>query len=134
VRHAAGLDHEVAGTRLEHVVAELDAEAAFHHVGVLVLVVVGVQRRAQRARRERVLDQAERAAGGLASIMKRTPRASRCTTSPSPGPSRLRVPAGISPILSLDVLSTESCGLALPGVNIQVSWRPTKWVRSGSTS
>jgi hypothetical protein len=39
-----GLEQQVAGTGLEHLVAELDAEAALQHVGVLVLVVVGVER------------------------------------------------------------------------------------------
>jgi hypothetical protein len=66
MRDAAGLDQQVAGSGLKHLVAELDAEAAFQHVGVLVLVVVGVDGGAQRPGREWVLDQAERAAGALA--------------------------------------------------------------------
>jgi hypothetical protein len=61
-----GLEQQVAGTSLEQLVAELDAEASLQHVGVLVLVVVGMERGAQRPWRERVLDQAERAAGPLA--------------------------------------------------------------------
>jgi hypothetical protein len=63
VGDTAGLEDEVAGSRLEHLGTELQAEAAFHHIGVLVLVAVGVERRPQGAWRERVLDQAERTAG-----------------------------------------------------------------------
>ena len=62
---AAGLDDEVAGSGLEDVVTPRRAAPALQNTSVLVLVVVGVQRRAQGTRRQRVLDQAERAAGRL---------------------------------------------------------------------
>ena len=60
------LDDEVSGSRLEGVVAELDAESSLDHEGVLVLVVVGMERGAQRPWREWVLDQAERTTGPFA--------------------------------------------------------------------
>lgn len=67
VGHAAGLDDGVARARLDHLVADLDAQAAGEHVADLVLALVGVHRRAQRARREVVLDQGK-GPGGLPAV------------------------------------------------------------------
>jgi hypothetical protein len=62
VRDPARLDDEVARARVAHLVADLHADLALDHVGVLVLVAVDVHRRRQRARRDRVLDEREAAA------------------------------------------------------------------------
>lgn len=51
-----------AGAGGHHVVAEQRAEGALDHVGVLVLVVVAVERRGQGVRRHRVVDDGEAAA------------------------------------------------------------------------
>src|SRR4029453_3626079 len=142
MRDTAGRAQQVTGSGLEHLVAELDAEAAFQYVGVLVLVVVGVERSAQRPGGEWVLDQAERApravaadhaadpAGGRprsgvsaravrsASIMKRTPRASSRSTSPWSGPSRWVTPVGIVGPLSIGDGSIDNISVSPPVSNI----------------
>src|ERR687897_885256 len=47
VPDAARLEHEVAGLRVQHLVADLHADLALEHVGVLVLVLVDVHRRGE---------------------------------------------------------------------------------------
>jgi len=59
----ARLEDEVADIGEHDVVAELRAHATLDDVAVLVLVRVPVQRRAQPARRDRVLDKREASAG-----------------------------------------------------------------------
>jgi hypothetical protein len=61
-----GFEGELAGVGVDHLVAEQRSHAALEHEAVLVDAVVAVQRRAQRARRDRVLDQREAAARLLA--------------------------------------------------------------------
>ena len=107
----AGLEDEVAGSRLEHLGAELQAEAAFHHIGVLVLVAVGVERRPQGAWRERVLDQAERAAGPPAVDQKADAEGEQLHGLAHAGPEDVANRSPHRAILSLDVLSIESCVL-----------------------
>jgi hypothetical protein len=53
------LEHPRARAGHDDLVAEQGPERAPQHVGVLVLPVVVVQRRGQRARRERVVDDRE---------------------------------------------------------------------------
>ncbi len=65
VRDPARLDDELAGARLDDLVADLHGDTALEHVGVLVLVAVRVDGRAERARGQRVLDEREAAAGLL---------------------------------------------------------------------
>jgi len=57
---------QVAGTGLDDVVAEQRAHPALDNEAVLVLARVPVQRRDQRPRRDRVLDERETSAGLLA--------------------------------------------------------------------
>jgi hypothetical protein len=63
----ARLVDEVAGPGLDDVVAEERAHPPLHDVAVLVLARVPVQRRGERARRHRVLDEGE-ALGGLGAV------------------------------------------------------------------
>src|SRR6266536_1401701 len=63
---AAGLEDEVAGAGLEHVIAEERSHAAFEHVAVLVFAEVAVERRCECVRRHRVLDEREAPAGRIA--------------------------------------------------------------------
>ena len=58
-----GLKTRSPGPAVDHVVAEQRAHASLEHVAVLVLARVAVQRRGERARGHRVLDQREAAAG-----------------------------------------------------------------------
>ena len=58
--------HQIAGAGFDDVVAEQGAHAALEHVAVLVLAVVAMQRRGERARAHRVLDQREALAGLVA--------------------------------------------------------------------
>src|SRR6476620_152691 len=62
----AGLEREVAYLRVDHVVAQQGAHPALQHVAPLVDAVMPVQRGAQRAGWDRVLDQREAAARLLA--------------------------------------------------------------------
>jgi hypothetical protein len=107
----AGLEDEVAGSCLEHLGAELEAEPAFHHNGVLVLVAVGVERRPQGAWRERVLDQAERAAGPPAVDQEADAEGEQLHGLALAGPEDVANRSPHRVILSLDVLSIESCVL-----------------------
>src|SRR4051794_7863431 len=59
----ARLEHEVARPGHDDLAAEVRAHPALEHERVLVLAAVAVQRRRQRARRDRVLDEREAAAG-----------------------------------------------------------------------
>src|SRR2546430_14944784 len=53
------LDHELAGSGLDHLVAHHGAHATAEDVGVLVLVTVGVDGGGERPRGDRVLDESE---------------------------------------------------------------------------
>jgi hypothetical protein len=57
VRHPPGLEHEVSGTGEQDLLANLDAHLASQHVGVLILVAVGVGGRSKGPRPDRVLDE-----------------------------------------------------------------------------
>src|SRR5215211_9041922 len=61
----ARLERELTGLGVDHFVAKLGSHPALEHEAVLVDAVVAVQRRAQRARRNRVLDKREATAGLL---------------------------------------------------------------------
>jgi hypothetical protein len=62
---AAGLDEEAAGLHLHLLAAEEGPDPALQHVGVLVLAFVHMDRACERAWREQMLDQRQRAAAGL---------------------------------------------------------------------
>jgi hypothetical protein len=55
----ARLVDQVAGSGLDDVVAQQRTHAPLEHVAVLVLARVAVQRRGERARRHRMLDERE---------------------------------------------------------------------------
>jgi hypothetical protein len=103
-----GLEDEVARSGLELFGAELEADAAFQDIGVLVLPAVGVQRCAKGAGGSGCSTRLNAPPVVSPVIMKRTPRASRCTTSPLSGPSRWPTAACIWDTLSIDALSIES--------------------------
>jgi hypothetical protein len=56
----ATLEGEFAGVGVDHLIAEQRTDPALAREAVLVDAVVAVQRRAQRARRDRVIDQRAR--------------------------------------------------------------------------
>jgi hypothetical protein len=62
----ARLEGQVAGLGVDDVLTEEGPQPAFQHIAVLVLAGVAVQGRGQVARRDRMLDQREPAAGLLA--------------------------------------------------------------------
>jgi hypothetical protein len=62
----ARLEEQVARAGDDHLVAQQGADLALEHEAVLVLAQVAVQRRGQRARRHRVLDEREAALGLVA--------------------------------------------------------------------
>jgi len=66
----ARLERELAGLDIDHLIAEQRSHPSFEHEAVLVDAVMAVQRRAQRSRRDRMLDQREAAAGLLAPNQK----------------------------------------------------------------
>jgi hypothetical protein len=55
VRRASRLEDEISWPDDAHLVPDLDADLAFEDVGVLVLAYVGVQRRGEDSRPDRVL-------------------------------------------------------------------------------
>ena len=57
----ARLERELTCVGVDHLIAQQRSHPALEHEAVLVDAVVAVQRRAQRARRDRVLDQREAA-------------------------------------------------------------------------
>ena len=61
MRHASWLEDEISWPDDAHLVPDLDADLAFEDVGVLVLAFVGVQRRGEDARPDRVLHEREAA-------------------------------------------------------------------------
>ena len=83
---AARLEDEVAGARLEHVVAEERPHAALEHVAVFVFAQVAMERRGERARRHRMLDEREAAVGRLAVDHEAHPDAAEEAGLPVSGP------------------------------------------------
>jgi len=55
IRHPSRLEDEISWPDDAHLVPDLDADLAFEDVGVLVLAYVGVQRRGEDSRPDRVL-------------------------------------------------------------------------------
>ena len=83
MRYAAGLEDEISW------IGDVDL-LTLQHVGVLVLVLVGVHRRGEDARFDRMLDKREGLPGLCSSIMNRMPSPPSHTVSPSSGDSKMR--------------------------------------------
>ena len=105
----ARLEDEVARPRLDDVVAEQRAHAALEHEAVLVLARVQVQRRGERARRHRVLDEREPLARVGPVDHEADADAAQEALAPSPGPTIFAPAAVASIIISFDrtLLSRE---------------------------